>query len=65
MCARINQLLHFLRRLRVYGIDGNIMLFYKATIESIVRYAISTWFGNLSLKLKARFTESDRGQEKS
>ena len=48
-CLRISQRLHFLRRLRVFGIMKDIMLtFYKAAIESII-----TWFGNLSVKFKA------------
>lgn len=55
VCARINQRLHFLRRLRVYGVDKNIMLlFYRATIESVLRYGITTWFGNLTVKLRTQ-----------
>ena len=30
------------------------MLFYRANMESIVRYGITTWFGNLSVKLKSQ-----------
>ena len=29
------------------------MLFYHAVIESIFRYAISVWFGNLTIKSKS------------
>ena len=55
LCVRISQRLHFLRRLRVFGIDRDIMLaFYRASIESLVRYGITVWFGNLSVKLKAQ-----------
>ena len=55
VCSRISQRLHFLRRLRVHGVNKNVMiLFYRAAIESIVRYAITTWFGNLSVKLKSQ-----------
>ena len=55
VCSRINQRLHFLRRLRVHGVARNIMLlFYRATMESIIRYGITTWFGNLSVKLKTQ-----------
>lgn len=52
--SKICQRLHFLRRLRVHGVDKDIMiLFYKAAIESIVRYGMVVWFGNLSVKLKS------------
>ena len=55
VCSRINQRMHFLRRLRVHGVANNIMmLFYRANIESIIRYGITTWFGNLSVKLKSQ-----------
>ena len=55
LCSRINQRLHFLRRLRVHGVAKHIMLlFYRAAIESIIRYGITTWFGNLSVKLKSQ-----------
>ena len=30
------------------------MLFYRAVIESIFRYAISVWFGNLTVKIKSQ-----------
>ena len=55
VCSRINQRLHFLRRLRVHGVNKDVMMmFYRAAIESIVYYAITTWFGNLSIKLKSQ-----------
>ena len=31
-----------------------MMLFYRATIESIIRYGITTWFGNLTVRPKAQ-----------
>jgi len=55
VCARIHQRLYFLRRLRVFGVGKNIMLiFYRATIESVLRYGITSWFGNLSVKSKTQ-----------
>lgn len=40
------------------------MLFYKAMIESVLRYGIIVWFGNLTVKLRAQinklFGESGR-----
>ena len=54
LCAKLHQRLHFLRRLRLFGVCRNIMLiFYRASIESIVRYSITSWFGNLSVKYKS------------
>ena len=29
-----------------------MMLFYRAAIESMIRYGITTWYGNLSVDLK-------------
>ena len=31
-----------------------MMLFYRANMESIIRYGITTWLGNLSVKLKTQ-----------
>ena len=54
-CSKIHQRLHFLRRLRLFGVSLNIMLiFYRASIESILRYEIASWFGNLTVKYKAQ-----------
>ena len=54
-CAKIHQRLHFLRRLRLFGVSVNIMLiFYRASIESILRYGIASWFGNLTVKFKSQ-----------
>lgn len=51
LCVRIRQLLH-LRRLRLFGVSSSIMLtFYKATIESILRYGIIVWVGNLTVNI--------------
>ena len=56
-CAKIHQRLHFLRRLRLFGVSTNIMLiFYRASIESIMRYGITSWFGNLTVKFKSEIT---------
>lgn len=39
----------------MFGIEKDIMMaFYRASIESIIRYGIIIWFGNLSVKLKAQ-----------
>ena len=44
-----------MRRLRLYGVSSHIMMiFYRAIVESILRYGISSWFGNLTVKLKSK-----------
>ena len=56
-CAKIHQRLHFLRRLRLFGVSVNIMLiFYRASIESILRYGITSWFSNLTVKYKSQIS---------
>lgn len=55
LCSRLQQRLHFLRRLRVHGVDQKCMLvFYQAVLESLIRYGITAWFGNLSVQLKSK-----------
>ena len=29
------------------------MVFYRAIVEGIIRYGITSWFGNLTVKLKS------------
>ncbi len=31
-----------------------MLLFYRAAIESMIHYDITTWFGNLSVKLRSQ-----------
>ena len=48
--SKLNQRLHFLHRLRLHGVNKEMMLlFYRDTD----RYRITTWFGNLPVKQKA------------
>lgn len=55
VCTRISQRLHFLRRLRVHGVAKSVMLlFFRTCIESVLRYGITSWCGNLSVKLKTQ-----------
>ena len=55
VCTKVQQRMHFLRRLRVFGVHQKVMmLFYRAVIESVFRYAISVWFGNLTLTWKSQ-----------
>ncbi len=44
----------FLRGLRLCGLNSNLMiLFYQTISESVIRYGIQAWYGNLSAQLKA------------
>ena len=46
---KAQQRLYFLRRLRKFGIKKEIMInFYRATVESVLTYAITVWYGNIS-----------------
>ena len=41
----------------MYGVDKSIMfLFYQAVLESLVRYGMSAWNGNITVKLKIKLT---------
>ncbi|XDV25684.1 hypothetical protein PO909_029559, partial [Leuciscus waleckii] len=55
VCSRSQQRLYFLRGVRVFGVSQNIMfLFYQAVMESITRYGMTAWFGNLSTQSKSK-----------
>ena len=36
--------------------QGVMLLFYRAVVESVLRYAITVWFGNLTVKVKSQIT---------
>ena len=55
LCSRLQQRLYFLSRLRAFGVEQKVMLlFYHAVLESIIRYGITAWYGNLSVQLKTQ-----------
>ena len=55
MCSKVHQRLYFLRRLRAFVVNEKILvLFYRSIIESILRYGITVWFGNLSVQSKSQ-----------
>ena len=61
VCSKVHQRLYFLRRLRAFGVDEKIfVLFYCSFIESILRYGITAWFGNLSVQLKSQLSRLTR-----
>ncbi len=41
-----------------------MLLFYRASIESIIRYGITTWFVNLSIKFKSQLQNLIKRAEK-
>ena len=55
LCGKLAQRIHFLRRLRLFGVEEkNMMLFYNAVLESIIRYSMTAWFGNLTVQSKTK-----------
>lgn len=53
MCKKLSQRLHFLRRLRLFGVSPKIMTcFYNAVLQSLIRYGMVAWFGSLSVQCK-------------
>ena len=58
--------LYFLQQLRAFGVSTNILLlFYHATIESMIRYSITSFYGNLSQLLHITGTFSKIHSRKS
>ena len=54
LCSKLAQRLHFLRRLRLFGVSSKIMLtFYNAVLGSLIRYGIAAWFGPLTVQNKS------------
>ena len=61
LCAKLAQRVHFLRRLRLFGVSTGVMTtFYDAVLGSIIRYGMAAWFGTLSVQLKARIMKMEK-----
>lgn len=56
LCSRLQQRMHFLQRLRVYGVELKYMSFYHAILESILRYGITAWYGHLIVQSKSQLS---------
>ena len=53
--SKAHQRLYFLRLLKKFKLSSNILSqFYKSTIESVLCFSITVWYGNLSQKDKHR-----------
>ncbi len=37
-----------------------MLLFYRAVVESVLRYVITVWFGNLTVKVKSQINRLTR-----
>lgn len=60
-CVQQRLYFFFLRWLRVFGINLQaLFLFYQAVLESIIRYGMTAWDGNLSVQLRARLSRLEQ-----
>ena len=56
VCSRAQKRLYFLWRLWALGVSTNLLLLlYRATTESLIRYGITSFYGNLSVQSKSQF----------
>ena len=56
VCSRAQKRLCFLWRLGALGVSTNLLLlFYRATTESLIRYGITSFYGNQSVQSKSQF----------
>ena len=56
VCSRAQKRLCFLWRLGALGVSTNLLLlFYRATTESLIRYGITSVYGNQSVQSKSQF----------
>lgn len=59
LCSKLAQRLHFLRKLRLFGVSSTIMLtFYNAVLGSIIRYSMAAWYGALSVQFKNKINST-------
>ena len=65
VCKKVNQRLYFLRKLSSFKVNPEILLlFYRATIESIITYGINCWGSSIMTKDKERINNLIRKSEK-
>ena len=49
LVKKARQMLYFLRQLRKFGLRREILIqFYRSTIESVLTFSISVWYGGLN-----------------
>jgi len=57
VCKKANQRVYLLRKLKSFDVSAPILeTVYRSLIESILTFNIITWFGNLSVKDRARLS---------
>ena len=62
---KANQRLFFLRQLKKFKVNKRILtLFYRATIESVLSFSISVWYGNATLEEKKLLDSVVRAAER-
>ncbi len=55
LCGKLCQRIHFLRRLRLFGVCRKIMkTFYNAVLRSLITYGMTAWYGVLTVQLKTK-----------
>ena len=62
---KANKRLFFLRQLKKFKMNRNILvLFYRSTIESVLTFSLSTWYGNATLDDKKLLNSVVRAAER-
>ena len=65
LCKKINQRLFFLKKLKSFRINSNILtLFYQAVIQSVITFGISCWGGSITEWDKHRINRAIKKAEK-
>ena len=62
---KAQQRLHFLRVLRKYNLDSNLLLtFYRSSIESLLTYCITVWYGSCTVADRERLQRVVRAAQR-
>lgn len=62
---KAQQRLHFLRVLRKYNLDSNLLLtFYRSSVESLLTYCITVWYGSCTVADRERLQRVIRAAQK-
>ncbi len=57
LCARLQQRLYFFAKGKsIWGKSEFLFLFYQSVFESLIRYGITAWYGNLTVLSKSKLT---------
>ena len=57
MYRKAHQRLYLLRKLRSFGVGSHVLeSVYRCLVENVLYFNIVTWYGNLSVKNRARLT---------